>query len=798
MGGSGRYSWADLGARPALFPAISLGIGACLAGTTTRSPSVFLALGAVLLALAALGRGRSGTHVGLLTGLCCAGYGLSTLEARTLVPQSWSPGASVELEGEIEEIVPYDDAVRLTVALSRLAGAPARVRANIYARGSPPLRSGQHLRARARLRPYEAPANPGQADSREALRRRGLLFTGSVERGQWLASDAPSAWQAWLGGTQQRLAARVSTLAPSKEAASLYLTLAAGLRAELGEDLEARFAASGLAHVLSISGLHVAALALMLLTALRWLIARLWRGARRVDARRVAGPVAIPLVWAYVVFTGSQPPAVRSALMASILFLGMALWRRPDSLNSLALAALAVVAFEPSSVTDLSLQLSFLAVLSLVVVSPAARQMLPFTAAAPAEEGRWKHRFLRAREQGLQTLAASLAVTATGLPLIAATFHRLSLAGLVSNIVCLPLCGVLTGLSAGGAALFLIHPTVATPVLWAGGWASQLLVWLVDVFSALPGASFSVPSLSPALGAVYELSLFTFALVPGRWRWVGLGAPAALLAAWVVPCLLPPPALRVSFLSVGHGDAIVLSSAGHHALVDGGGVPGGADTGKRFVLPFLRERGIRALDLAALSHPHPDHALGLVSVLRALPPAHLWVGAGSPGPPGNAGLTAQVAEAAGRAPEEVAVGHAPFLLGQATVEVLGPPPDDAVAQSANDRSIILRVGVGDVSFLLTGDIEGPGEEVLQTPAATVVKAPHHGSRTSSSEAFVSATHPRFVVFCVGRDNRYHFPADEVVERYQRVGARCLRTDLDGEVDFETDGRTVEVRTFLDG
>ena len=734
----------------------------------------------------------------LLGGLVVAGFGLSTLEASTSVPSRIANGGRSELEGEVEDLVSTEQTTRLTLAVARADGRGVRFRANLYLRGSPGLRAGQRVRALARLHPYEVPANPGQADFRPALTRRGVLFTGSVEAGQLILLSPASAWQRWLARIQGSLSERVRAVAPSAEAAALYLTLAAGLRAELGDELEARFAASGLAHVLSISGLHVAALALMLLAALRWIVTRAWPGARRVDPRRVAGPLAIPLVWAYVVFTGSQPPAIRSAVMASVLFFGMGLWRRPDSLNSLALAALAIVAVDPASVADLSLQLSFLAVLSLVLVSPAVRAAIPIDRPSPAAQGRVRYRLRAAREEALQTLCASIAVTLTGLPLIAATFHRLSLAGLVSNIVCLPLCGVLTALSAGGSAVFLVSPALATPVLWAGTWASQLLVWLVNAFAAMPGASFAVPSLGAASAMLFELGAFCFALARGRGRWLGLLTPGVLAAAWVLPEVLPEPALRVTFLSVGQGDAILVSSDGHHLLIDGGGAPGGADTGKRYVLPFLRERGVRSLDLAVLSHPHPDHALGLISTLKSIPARHLWIGRGSdPPPPTEAtpSLTRLVADAAGLSPEEVSAGHAPFALGKANVEILGPPAALDPSLSPNDRSIVLLVRTGEVSFLLPGDVEAAGEAPLAPPAVTVVKAPHHGSRTSSGDALVRAARPRYVVFCVGVDNRFHFPSPEVEARYRAVGARCLRTDLDGAIEFVSDGRALEVTTF---
>ncbi|NNB92089.1 ComEC/Rec2 family competence protein, partial [Corallococcus exiguus] len=286
-----------------------------------------------------------------------------------------------------------------------------------------------------------------------------------------------------------------------------------------------------------------------------------------------------------------------------------------------------------------------------------------------------------------------------------------------------------------------------------------------------------------------------WALGAGRWRWLGLLVPGAVLGALLVPVLAPEPALRITFLSVGQGDAVVLRSQGHHALVDAGGVPEGADTGERFVLPFLKAEGVSRLDLAVLSHPHPDHALGLVSTLAQVPTERLWLSAGSADGP----LSRRIISAAkGATVEEVEVGHPAFVLGEATLEVLGPPVDRELMEGANDRSVVLRVRHGDVTVLLAGDVEAEGEAALEEALGpvTVLKVPHHGSRTSSTAPLLERTRPRHAVFCVGRRNRYGFPHPEVEARYRALGTECWRTDRDGAITLESDGEDVRLVSFL--
>lgn len=756
-------------------------------------------MGALGLALARL----PGAHLAVLAALWAAGAGLACWEAQVEVPAPLADGGPAVLEGEAERVDRFDGATRVRVAVAR-AGVPdgplepARFRVSLSLRGAPvDLLPGQRVRVETRLAPEVPPGNPGEKDFGVARRRQGVAFTGGADAGRVLVLSPAPGWRSALEATRARLAVAVHDVAPSKDAAALFLTLAAGQRAELDDTWEEAFSRAGLAHVLSVSGLHVAALALMTLALLRRVLVRAGARWRKLEARRMAAPAAVPFVWAYVLFTGNQPPAVRSAVMATVVLLGLALWRRSDGLNGLAAAAVALVAWAPSSVMDLSLRLSFLAVLGLVLLSPPLREAIPLAPPDPQEARRLRRWWAQAREAVAQTLSASAAATLSGLPVVAAAFGRVSLAGLVSNIVALPLCGLLTGLAAGGAALFVVAPVLATPVLWAGAWASELLLLITRLFAAAPLASVEVPAMGGLAAALYAAGLLTWALGTGRWRLGGWLAPVALVGTVLAPRLLPEPGLRITFLSVGQGDSVVLSSRGHHALVDGGGVPGGMDTGTRFVVPYLKQAGVSRLDLAVLSHPHPDHALGLASALTQVPTERLWMPAGD----GDGPLSRQVVAAARDARvEEVEAGHPSLRLGEATLEVLGPPGprERELLEGANDRSVVLRVRHGDVTVLLPGDVEADGEAELvgQLDAVTVMKAPHHGSRTSSTEALLARTKPRHVVFCVGRRNRYGFPHPEVEARYRAVGSECWRTDLDGAVTVESDGKDVRLVPYL--
>jgi competence protein ComEC len=336
----------------------------------------------------------------------------------------------------------------------------------------------------------------------------------------------------------------------------------------------------------------------------------------------------------------------------------------------------------------------------------------------------------------------------------------------------------------------------------------------VHVFARLPRASFRVPS-PPVLAVVgfFAVALVCAAGLVAEKRWVyritGLFAAsiAVLIAVHPFAPRLNRGRLEVTILDVGQGDSIFAAFPdGRTMLVDGGGLPGGAyvrgsrpgiDVGEDVVSPYLWSRGIKRIDVVALTHAHEDHYGGLASVLRNFKVGEVWLGHDAE----SVGYRALLAEVnALNVPVIRRVKGDAVDWGGVRLDVLWPADDEPVKTASNNDSLVMRLSDGSETMLLTGDIEKPVERTLTGDGAQLtadfLKVPHHGSKTSSTQGLLDAVHPHFAVISVGEDNGFGQPNSDVVDRIQQKGARLYRTDRDGAVTALTDGTHLTVQPFL--
>jgi competence protein ComEC len=563
-----------------------------------------------------------------------------------------------------------------------------------------------------------------------------------------------------------------------------------------------RFADAGLVHMLSISGLHVAIIAgalLALATALR--IPRPWG--------ETAAALVITL---YVLIIGAPAPAVRSAVMLATMMLSQRLQRPVHPWTALALGA-ALPTVQPGIVLDLGYQLSVSGMASLVAARALFRR---FRLGAIGTTRRLQRRgpaarFVRARVEALRALhgwrwtllrecVTGVIATAVTAPLIAWTFGRVSIVAPLSNIVAGPVVAFVQ------PALFLaivLAPWRAGARFVADATSAPLALLdrIATVSASVPHASLHVaPTLAGALCAGIASAAFVRASASRRMLPGMLVACGALVAAVWSPLLpLARGTMELHMLDVGQGDALALRTPrGRWIVIDAGRRWDGGDAGRRTVVPYLRRHGG---DVAAfvMSHAHDDHVGGAASVADALHPLQWWEPAFVSTSSGYRAALLAVQRTGARW-KRVHPGDTMRIDG-VTVTVIAPDSAWTARQDdANETSVVARVAYGAVSFLLTGDAESNEERWMleHTDAsalhADVLKVAHHGSRTSSSPAFLDAVQPRLGLVSVGADNRYGHPSPQTLAEFARRGIPLLRTDREGAIVVSTDGRAVQVQS----
>ena len=533
-----------------------------------------------------------------------------------------------------------------------------------------------------------------------------------------------------------------------------------------------RFARAGLVHMLSVSGLHVAIIALAL---------ELLASALRLPPRP-ARLATIVLLGTYVLGIGAPPPAVRAAVMLGLL-LASRMLQRPTSPWAVLAVGGVVPLVHARTVLDLGWQLSVAGTVALVAGGALAKRALPKKWRGP-------------RRALARAAIVSIVATAVTAPLVAWTFGRIALLGPLTNLVADPVMGLLQ------PVLFLALCIPIAPVERVLADAAHVLLATFDGIAlhaaAIPGGA---PIVYPTLIAAGAGGVAALAIVvacvsqrPARSTILALVCVAVMVGEPLLTSARPDTELHL--IDVGQGDAIALRTrGGHWVVVDAGRSWPSGDAGRSVVVPYIAHRGGR-VSLFVLSHPHADHVGGAASLFAALHPARFL-------DPGYVGTTppylAALAKArADRIPwQRVRPGDS-VVVDEAVITALAPDSSWATGLSdANLASTVLLIRVGAVRMLLTGDAEAPEEAWLlanspEALAADVLKVAHHGSATSTSPDFLSAVHPRLALVSVGAHNAYGHPSPEILDRLRLAGVQTLRTDLSGTIVVHTDGERLDV------
>jgi len=741
-----------------LLPAAAFAAGILLAFHLSYLPVAPLA--ALALLSLALGR-RAGTALAFLS------FGLLAAAVRLELPQS--AAGALNLESPVE-------------AVARVAGhwnpddegwsAPARIlRLRQGDRVEmPPLEVILHLPD-----PEELPPPFGSVLRVKGYLHRspGFANRAPVPPGPWRLrvksrrlmelESPPGALARLSGAIRRRVEAAYRAAGPESrgdhQGKALARALVLGDASEFPLEWKRGLRVTGVYHLLSISGVHVA-----LVAGAVWLLGgRLHRTLRLV--------LMLASILLYLLLVGPLPALVRAAVMAALAVAALLAERPPAAANALGWAVILLLLDDPAAALSPAFQLTVAATAGLLLLAPPLAR-------------RWRRRFMP--PWLVASIAASVGAQLATLPWALPRFYLLSPLAPLLNLVAVPWTGLVLTASLLWTAIALAAPSLAGGLL-------LVLDRLAAPFSwpsrTPPEVWFPVPAaVSPGWAWLLAAALAALLFLPVRRALAALAIGAACLGAaagWPEPGRGDP---ELAMIDVGQGDSILLRDGRRAILVDGGGWAGG-DIGGRVLLPALLREGVRRLDAVVMTHPDHDHCGGLVDIAAYLPVDEVWTAPGW-SPTGCAGRLLALPGARKR-----------FLwqgrridLGRWHLRVLHPEAAGG-GQETNERSLVLIAEAQGRRVLLTGDIESGAERRLadccaRDLRADVLKVAHHGSRTSSTEGFLDAVSPRLALISAGVNNLYHHPSPEVVERLADHGVRVLRTDRSGEIvlRFGKDGR----------
>jgi len=757
-------------------------------------------------------------------------------------------GRAPRMSAEDEEVVLLEGCVtnppvfspsreQLTLALTPKAAI--RLTVALKANGPLTLRYGQRIEAAAKVRVPRNFQNPDSFDYAGYLAAQHIYWTGSVSGPgdiRILAGSCGAKPIAWLYDVRSWALARLAALYPDDQhtSALLQATLL-GETAGVERRWTSDFRVTGTYHALVISGQHVSVLAVSLLFLFRLLRFR----------RLPALGVATLACWLYAFVSGFSSPVVRAAGGFTLFLIASYFFRRTRILNILAAVGIAYLLFVPDELFDPSFQLSFLSAAAIAAFAIPAMERVtePLRQAVkrfdqlrydPQVEMRaasWRVEFRLLAETfrlwtPLSPAAAQTVVTrgvllaafmldavivsacvqfGLALPMIS-YFRRLSITGLSANILIIPLLSLVV--PAGFATILTGWPLLAGITRLLLDWAELVAGWHVHLEPA-----WRLAAVPLWISLAFAVSLVLLAVAIRHWRFVVIPAVVTSLGLFATICWQPwKPLVRLGMLEVtaidvSQGDSLlIVFPDGETMLMDAGGFPGAErmrrkpqmDIGEDVVSPYLWSRRIRHLNYAALTHGHSDHMGGMPTILDNFRPKALWIGA-EPATPEWRGVEQHALT------DDVRIVHLtrssrPVAIGGAVLRVLAPSPEYVPGETAqNNDSLVLEITYGHKRVLLTGDAERDVEADMvasgELRPVTLLKVGHHGSRTSSTEAFLDQLQPQFAFISDGYKNQFHHPHADVLERLAEHHAAIFRTDQHGLVTFLTDGNTAWINAF---
>ena len=590
---------------------------------------------------------------------------------------------------------------------------------------------------------------------------------------------------------------------------AIFKALVLGEQGDIPEEIKEYFILTGTAHLLAISGDQFGIVALLSFSLLFWILKRSEFLLLTISAKKWAAGLTIPCIILYAFIAGGGISVIRAAIMVSTFLFSILLDRERNLIHTLALAAFLILVLSPPSLFDVSFQLSFLAVISILYLVPRLLQEFKQEEISLLLKTSWKKNL--SKYILLSLLVTGVAIIGTA-PFVALHFNRFAPIGFFTNLFVIPWVGFLiVPLSLTASIFSFFFSPLSILLININVFFTAILLRMLSVLASLPFASFFVST-----PTVYEIVLFYLLLFlivhikkgrAARYLFCGLCIVLAIdLTFWSLKDLIQKD-LRLNFIDVGHGDSILVEfPKGKKMLIDGGGLYDDRfDIGKNVIAPFLWKKKIRKIDTLVLTHPDPDHLKGLIFIASQFSIGQFWDnGFKTESEPylrlKNILMEKKILT------QSLSEETPPQIVNGVEIFVLNPPAWNVTQGNVhypldlNNSSLVLKLRFKNVSVLLTGDIGKEAEErILRKDyliRSDILKIPHHGSSSSSSPLFLDRVKPTYAILSVGERNIGRLPHPEVLKRYERLGAKTFRTDRHGAVTVVTDGENIDVKPFL--
>jgi competence protein ComEC len=669
------------------------------------------------------------------------------------------------------------------------------------------LCSGDRVACLGRLKEIRNFNNPGGFDYRRYLAFRGIRATASVSKKSFVIRLHPAKNRWFSVGIDRsrrgvsRLIDRVASEEP-KEVRGILKALLVGDRSEISPKMRNAFSRIGTAHLLAISGLHIGIIATLAFFCFRFILSRSERVLLAGWSTKGAALMSLFPVLFYGLLAGMSPATQRAVIMVAVYLMALLFERERDTINTLAVAALVILIVSPTALFAASFQLSFTAVFAILYMMEHVHFV--------SELRRGPTTLIK--RLVLFLLVSTAAIMGT-VPITIYYFNQISLIGVLTNCFMVPLIGFLVvPLGLLGVVFLPVSPTVA---LWAMKGAAVILegtLGLVIFFSEWPFAA--IRAITPTfieIGIYYALTrtlLDCRRIVRTKLVLISLTLVVVADVGYWVSQRHGRRELKMTVIDVGQGSSALMElPGGYCVLVDGGGFYNNRfDVGSRVVGPFLWKRKIATVDILVLSHPDPDHLNGLLFIARHFHVPEVWMNLEPADAQPYRDFLDIISEKGVRVvgPKDLLM---PRVINGVRFEVLYPPVDFLERKATepwrtpNNNSLVVKVSFRNVSFLLPGDIEAEAERELARRAcptleSDVVLVPHHGSKSSSTAKFLACVKPDVAVVSSGWKNRFGFPHQKILKRYQSLGCQVFRTDRQGAITITTDGTHFTVEPFI--